>query len=128
MKVALSSAKTSVLTRATRRNILEYTILHIHRLENLKSYIVFWDVTPCGSCKNHHIPEDTILHSHRRENLKYLVLIWSPTVTPRYASPQFSPYTDRLSGSPLGELRDDESYVLINVPGIEFWFLPYFEN
>jgi hypothetical protein len=29
---------------------------------------VFWDVTPCGSCKN--IPEDTILHSYRRENLQ----------------------------------------------------------
>jgi hypothetical protein len=32
-------------------------------------YGVFWDVTPCGSCKND-IPEDTILYSHRRENLK----------------------------------------------------------
>jgi hypothetical protein len=53
---------------------------------------VFWDATPCGSCKNRrfggtwrllhqgdknltratlrNIPEDTILHSHRRENLK----------------------------------------------------------
>jgi hypothetical protein len=31
---------------------------------------VFWDVTPCGSCKNRNIPEDNILHSHRRENLK----------------------------------------------------------
>jgi hypothetical protein len=39
---------------------------------------VFWDVTPCGSCKNRrfggatwcNVTEDTILHSHRRENLK----------------------------------------------------------
>jgi hypothetical protein len=38
MQVALSSSKTSVLTRATRRNIPEYTILHTHRRENLKSY------------------------------------------------------------------------------------------
>jgi hypothetical protein len=38
MKNALSSSETSVLTRATRRNITEYTILHSHSRENLKSY------------------------------------------------------------------------------------------
>jgi hypothetical protein len=36
---ALSSSKTPVLTRATRRTIPEYDILHSHRRENLKSYI-----------------------------------------------------------------------------------------
>jgi hypothetical protein len=35
----ISSSKTSLLTRATRRNVLEDGIPHIHRRENHKYYI-----------------------------------------------------------------------------------------
>jgi hypothetical protein len=48
MKEAPGSSETSVLTRATRRNNPEDTILHSHRRENLKSYMIRTVWSNCG--------------------------------------------------------------------------------
>jgi hypothetical protein len=45
MMETILSFETSVLTRATRRNNPEDTILHSHRRENFKSYIALTDWT-----------------------------------------------------------------------------------
>jgi hypothetical protein len=73
---AIRSPETSVLTRATRRNIPEYGTHHSHRRENLKSYIALTDwalwrrrnVSPVKYELGFYIPEDGILHNPCREN------------------------------------------------------------
>jgi hypothetical protein len=47
MKEALSSSKTSVLTRAAQSNIPKDAILHSHRSEKLKSYMVLGYLIDC---------------------------------------------------------------------------------
>jgi hypothetical protein len=55
MMEAIRFSETSILTRATRTNILEDNVLHV-RFEVFTAVTmkngVFWDVTPCDSCKN----------------------------------------------------------------------------
>jgi hypothetical protein len=80
---ALRSSETSVLTRATRRNIPEDDILHSHCRENLKSYIALtgWtlkrrrNMSPVKYELGSYIPEDDIPHSHCRENLKSYIAL-----------------------------------------------------
>jgi hypothetical protein len=88
-----------VLVRTDISEELSASIIRVTTTGELETMLtlkngVFWDVTPCGSCKNRRfvtlikealgasvtsvlpratrrkIPEDTILHSQRRENLK----------------------------------------------------------
>jgi hypothetical protein len=70
--------------------IPEDGIFHIHRSENLKSYIALtgwpmqWrrNMSPVGYELGFYIPEDGILHSHRSENLKSYQVLPTGSVDP----------------------------------------------
>jgi hypothetical protein len=75
---AMCSSETSGIGRATRRNISEDGILHNHRCEYLKSYLILIgcalkrrrNVFPVSNELGFYVPEDGIVLSHRRVNLK----------------------------------------------------------
>jgi hypothetical protein len=76
-----------VLTRATRRNNPEDTILdipHSHLRENLKSCTALtgWAVSPVRYELGFDIPEADIPHSHRRVNLKSCTALTGWAVSP----------------------------------------------
>jgi hypothetical protein len=132
IKEALSSSKTSVLTRATRRNTPEETILHSHRRGNLKYYIANVLSSPIlvrlmmeairssetsvltrATWRN--TPEEAILHSHRCENLKSYIanVLSSPILVRLMIDAIRSSETSVLTRATRRNIPEDGSLLII---------------